>query len=234
MQFLPYRITYIEKNTEDTCVIHLVPLKGNIMKFQSGQFAKIKNSKYLNPDEEHSFSFSSGAHNHNYLEFCIKIYGDWTKSVSQLKIDDLLYISGPYGEVIFDSANPNIVFLVGGVGISPIISCIRTLVGEEKNSSVILLYGSQKPELIVYKKELEELQQKLLNLKIVHIMSNLEKNDSWSGERGFITQEIIQKYINLQNNPVFYMYGPSIFVEKMQKLLKSLRVESDHIKCESH
>ena len=76
------------------------------------------------------------------------------------------------------------VLIAGGVGITPMMSMIRTLADRGDKRPVILLYGSKDWESITFREELEALKARL-DLTVVHVLANPPAD--WTGEQGFIT-----------------------------------------------
>jgi NAD(P)H-flavin reductase len=55
---------------------------------------------------------------------------------------------------------------------------------------------------------------------------------AWSGEMGHITQELIRKYVERLDGPVYYVAGPPAMVEATQKLLGQAGISDDDIRAE--
>jgi len=197
--------------------------------FFSGQYVILKNPLFPDPQEEHPFSLASSPDQTEYLEFCIKVYGDWTRSLTQLKSGDTLDISNPEGNLRWHEEAKNAVFLVGSVGIAPIMSFLRTIAAlPNKPQTLTLLYGNRTRGTVAYKEELEDLKPFLPMLKIVHIYSELLEGEAANQDyTGFITREIVQKEVDLSLSPAFYYLGPPVFIEKMDQLLNSLAIPND-------
>ena len=82
--------------------------------------------------------------------------------------------------------------IAGGVGITPMMSMIRTLADRGDTRPVILLYGSKDWESITFREELEALKARL-NLTVVHVLA--DPPPGWTGERGFITAEVFKRHL---------------------------------------
>lgn len=219
-----------EKILPDT-YLFLVKLSANeSISFSSGQYVYIKNPEY-NKDESHPFSIVSSPLEKKHLEFCIKVHGNWTKALAKAKKGHLLEISKPIGNFTWDDSIQNAVFLLGGIGISPVMSILTTLQETGQKPRLTLLYGNRTPKNIAYKKELEVISRKL-PLKIIHIFSHLPINSSWKGHRGFITKEIIEKEVRISKNLTWFVIGPPIFIGKMVTILENLHISKEKIKTE--
>lgn len=222
----------VEKKWEvkDTFILKVKPTDSVITSFTPGQYVVIKNPTYRNRQEEHIFSIASSP-TQEYLEFCIKVFGSWTKYLSKAVKGDTLFISNPSGIFTWDNSIQHSVFLIGGTGISPIISILRYL-GESKNkSNLVLIYCTPSSDLIPYKKELEHMKKKL-SLKIVYVFSELFDQTS-NDFSGFITKELILREANLKQEPTFFYCGSNSFISSIEPLLKDLKIPQRLIKSEA-
>ena len=55
---------------------------------------------------------------------------------------------------------------------------------------------------------------------------------SWTGETGYINKEMLKKYIQDINQPIYYMSGPPAMVKAMRELAEKIGASDDNIKFE--
>jgi|SRR5579885_1811742 len=233
MTFFTATIQEKKQEVEDTYIFQLVPNE-TYPTFLPGQYCYLKNPEYKNPDEVHPFSIASSPLEKRYLEFCIKAYGQWTQTFAKKQIGEIIKISQPEGKFTWNNNVNHAVFLLGGIGISPIMSMLRSLVkNNHKPDSLTMLYGNRTPQTIAYNDELQQLQKDLPNFKIIHIFSHVPKEHPWKGYRGFITKDIIEREVHVDMKPIFFIVGPPIFLQKMEQTLALLNVEKNDIRKES-
>jgi 3-phenylpropionate/trans-cinnamate dioxygenase ferredoxin reductase subunit len=95
--------------------------------FAPGQFAWIR----LNPSigaQEHPFTIASSAHVGLWTEFTIRHTGDFTNELRQLRLGSPVWVDGPHGAFTLDLRRcTGLVMIAGGVGITPMMSMLRTL-----------------------------------------------------------------------------------------------------------
>ncbi len=231
MKFYKYKLLKKWQEVETTYIYQFLPEnEAQIDSFKPGQYIFMKQSNFRE-NENHPFSIASSP-NETILEFCIKIYGNWTKKLSEINKGQSVWISEPQGDFIWDTSIKNAVFLLGGIGISPIMSILRFIKNKKlQTNSLQILYGNRTPQTVAYRKDLDLLQQNL-PLKVVNIYSDLPKNDFQGGYRGFITREIVEKEVDLSLKPTFFIIGPPIFIEKMDLILADLNIDEENIKKE--
>lgn len=232
MQFFEFIITDRQFEVDETYIVKLNPKEGAIpFKFNPGNYVFLKNPKYL-PDEPHPFSIASSPINDRQLEFCIKVYGDWTEEFMNHDIGDTILVSEPQGNFVWNNGDFYAVFLLGGIGISPIMSMLRYIYGTDQSPKITMIYGNRTPETIAYTNELKELENKMPKFNIVHVFSDIDNDHPWKGYRGFLTGEIVNKEVDLDKSPTFYTIGPPIFIDKMVQALEALNVPIEKIKTE--
>src|SRR5271170_2482479 len=122
----------------------------------------------------------------------IRNLGDFTKEIHNVPVGKRVYLDGPYGAFTIGNPADMHVLIAGGVGITPMISMIRTLADRGDKRPVILLYGSKDWESITFREELEALKEQL-NLTVVHVLS--KPPEGWAGEQGFIDAEMFKGHL---------------------------------------
>lgn len=233
MAFSDYIVLEIAQSVPDTFVIRIKPTGTNLITpFSPGQYVEVKNPRYTDFEQARSFSIASSPNNSEYLELCVKTYGNWTKKFVEIKQGDLIKIAGPLGNFFWDNTDRNAVFLVGGNGIAPIISMLRFINEGKYEGNYLLLYGNRTQETIVYKQDIELLTQSIKTLRVVNIFSDLQNDNQWKGYHGFITDDILKKEVNFSIKPIFFIVGPEIFINKMKTILQSFNIPETQIKAE--
>ncbi|MBI3620283.1 FAD-dependent oxidoreductase [Candidatus Roizmanbacteria bacterium] len=231
--FYSYRVQSVVKDALDTYVVRVGAAENSLGPFLPGQFCNIVNPGYIRSTEAHPFSIASSPLAKNYLEFCVKVYHDWTRALAALPKDAEIKVEGPLGQPLTGVTSPYMVFLVGGVGISPVISYLRYLHDQQEKKDFLLLYGNRDEPSVVYRAELEKLAKELGG-RVVHLLSDLPPDSPWTGYRGFLTKEILKKEVDFEKNPTFYLRGPPVYVEKTTELLYALQVPATKINQESY
>ena len=133
------------------------------------------------------------------------------------------------GEFVYNRFRdaPHIIGVAGGVGITPFLSMAKWL-SEQENPpyDLTILYGSQDRRNILAKEELEALEGE--HVHVVHVLSN---DPLYSGEKGFITQEILQKYA--PEGPVsYFLCGPRAMQDFVFGELEKMGVDLRRVRSE--
>ena len=149
---------------------------------------------------------------------------------NNLKIGDNVKIKGPMGVFILREDAKEIIFLGGGIGITPFRDIIKYATDKRLNIKLTLLYSNRTPADIVYQDEWPIFEKQNLNLKIVNTVT--DNTTGWNGRTGRINEQMIREFCNDINNALFYICGPPGMVEGLSQLLKTMNVPQQNVKIE--
>jgi predicted ferric reductase len=198
--------------------------------FRPGQFAWLKLAEAPHALVEHPFSYSSSAHRPERPTFTIKAYGAFTSQVPQLQPGTRLLVDGPHGSYRPRRHAERFVLIAGGIGITPVISLLRTAADGGDRRPFLLVYGSLRWEEVILREELEHLQRRL-DLRVVHVLT--EPPPAWVGEAGFIDTDLLARHLpaDLGRSDVF-ICGPPPMLTAALTGLESLGVAPEHVHAE--
>jgi predicted ferric reductase len=183
---------------------------------------------------EHPFSFSSSAERDGSVTLTIKALGDFTSTIKDVEVGQRAYLDGPYGAFTIDRhRSPGYVFIAVGVGITPMMSMLRTLADRRNDQPLLLIYGSKTWEDVIFRDELEELKARLNNLRITHVIS--EPSDDWPGERGRISKEQLARHLpGDRNSRDYFICGPDAMMDEVERALTELGVSLAYFHSERY
>ncbi|MEX0762408.1 MAG: ferric reductase-like transmembrane domain-containing protein [Dehalococcoidia bacterium] len=227
----PYRVEDVKEERADTWALTLKADGHEGIKFLPGQFAWLKFGRSPFTIEEHPFSFSSSAEHPERIEFGIKELGDFTSRVKDIPPGTPAYIDGPHGAFSVDrTPAAGYVFIVGGIGISPVMGIIRTLADRDDPRPLLLIYGDKTWDAIAYRDELEELKDRL-DLEIAYVLE--DPHEDWEGEAGFVTAEILDKRLPDEKiTREYFVCGPDVMMDAVEKALLANGVSRNNIHME--
>lgn len=141
-------------------------------------------------------------------------------------------IEGPLGSfTLHENGSRPAVFLIGGIGITPIRSILIDAAKNHLPHKLFLFYSNRKQVDAAFLEELKELEKENLNFKLVATMT-AEAREAWQGETSYISKEMVVKYVPEMIGPVYYTSGPQGMVSAMRKVLNEAGVSNDDIKTE--
>jgi ferredoxin-NADP reductase len=151
--------------------------------------------------------------------------------ISLLPIGGEIKFAGPTGLfTLHENLNIPAVLIAGGIGITPFYSMIQHATEQQSAQTLFLFYGNQSRADAALLTELNQLQNKNPNLKLIFIMEKVD--DSWQGEMGYITPTMLKKYIHDLHLPLYYICGSSRMVTALQEMLAEMGIDEDKIKIE--
>jgi predicted ferric reductase len=227
-----YRIVDIKEERGETYTLKLKPEGHKGLKFRPGQFVWLTMGNSPFKIEEHPFSFSSSSENTDTYSLTIKELGDFTSKVKYFKPGDKAYMDGPYGVFTPDryKGYSGLVFISGGVGITPVMSILRTFADRKEKCPILLIYANEDVESATFYEELEDLKNDL-NMQLVHVIN--EPGDEWEGEEGYVDEDLLEKYLPEDfKTRIFFICGPDPMMEQVEVALEKKGVPIDNINME--
>jgi predicted ferric reductase len=219
----PYRVAEVRKDRSDTWTLVMRPDGHSGFRFRPGQFAWL--TVWGSPFKitGHPFSFSSSAAvTDGRVEMSIRSLGDSTSAIHKVPVGRRVYLDGPYGAFTIGHPADMHVLIAGGIGVTPMMSMIRTLADRGDKRPVILLYASKDWESITFREDLETLETRL-NLAIVHVLQN--PPIAWTGEQGYITAEMFKRHLPPRYaDHEYFICGPDVMMDAIENALKELGV----------
>jgi len=199
--------------------------------FLAGQFAWIKRGDSFFTLREHPFSFSSSAKHHKRVEFSIKELGDFTSTIRDVPIGTCACLDGPHGAFSIDRYPAvGYVFIAGGIGITPIMSFLRSMNDRSDPRPVLFFYAELEWDYVAFREELDSLEDPL-DLKVVCVLES--PPDDWQGESGLITPQVLDRHLPrelIHRN--FFICGPEPMMNAVHAALMKQGIARDCVHME--
>lgn len=203
--------------------------------FKPGQFFFVT-LKIDGTERTKHFSFSNSPTEKGYIEFTKRITdSEFSRALERLKIGDWARLKMPYGSFTFEGEYEKIAFLSGGIGITPIRSICKFATDSMLPTDMVLLYGNNREEDIIFRENLDNMQSVNKNLRIVYTLTSSDIDRKiWKGRTGYINDTMIKEEIPDYTERIFYICGPPRMVESLINILRNkLSVQQDKIKIEN-
>lgn len=202
--------------------------------FIPGQYIKMA-LNIDNPDDRgvsRFFTIASSPTEKNYLMITTRILeSSFKKSLGKLAVGDEAQMRGPHGAFVLDEKDTRPwVYLAGGIGITPARSMMVYSKNKSLNREMILLASFSTLDELIFEHEFNSLSNE--SRKIIFTITHPENSD-WRGETGRIDSQKLKKYIRNITGSIYYISGPTTFVEAMERLVRSLGVADENIKTEN-
>ena len=219
----PYRVSEVREERGDSWTLVMRPDGHPGFRFMPGQFAWLTVWRSPFKITGHPFSFSSSATvTDGHVEMTIRNLGDFTSAIYKVPVGQRVYLDGPYGTFTIGNPADMHALIAGGVGVTPMMSMIRTLADRGDKRPVILLYGSRDWESITFREELEALKERL-NLTVVHALQNPPAG--WTGEQGYISAEMFKRHLPPPYaDHEYFICGPGVMMDTIEQVLGEMHV----------
>jgi 3-phenylpropionate/trans-cinnamate dioxygenase ferredoxin reductase subunit len=223
-----------ENRTVSTLVLAPCPRPGRqatTWAFAPGQFAWIRLDRSVMA-EEHPFTIASSAHS-DATEFTIRHTGDFTRALRRLPIGATVWVDGPHGAFTNDvEASAGFVMIAGGVGITPMMSMLRTAAHRCDPRPYRLVVVASAPEDLLFRAELAQLRR-LIDLEVTEVLRR--PVEGWSGYTGDIGAELLSAVLGGAHHPAdvdYFICGPPALVSDALSALDLLGAPVDRIHTE--
>ncbi len=219
-----HRTTYVVDEvrvaspTAVTVVLHPVGHQG--MAFRPGQFAWLKLGESAFVFEEHPFSISSAATRPWEKEFTVKALGDFSEILAGLRPGRRVHLDGPHGAFTLDGLrSAGFVFVAGGVGVTPMLSMLRTLADREDPRPVVLVVAGRTADELLHRADSEHLEERL-DLRLVEVLE--EPPDDWHGKIGWLDEDVLDSALPGRRTRAhldYFLCGPGPMVAAATRIL---------------
>lgn len=209
-----------QNNFDDVTSFFFKPEKE--IAFKAGQFMHY-NLPHTNPDDrgiERYFTIAAAPYE-NIIRITTRFSengSSFKAALRKLNVEDAIEADGPEGEFVVDDPNESMVFIAGGIGITPFRSILLDLEHKNLPFKVTLLYANH-DQNIVFKDELENIAKANPNFKIVYVFSPEHVDE----------KKIREAVADLQTQH-FYVSGPEPMVNAIVGTLSAMNISADHIK----
>lgn len=209
--------------------------KGSGFEFQPGQYARITLLEPIYNDADGNsrlFSISTSP-TKDYLMFTTRALDTaFNKNILELPLGSKVSIGEPGGNtVLHKDPNTPAVFLIGGIGITPVRCMVEYIVESKLPYKAYLFYSNPNSKSMAFFGDFENWAEVYPDFKFIPTIDDTEDKD-WKYNVGYINKELILKNIPDINKPIYYIVGPLAMVDAMEALLLEMGVKSENIKLE--
>lgn len=211
---------------------HQETLDAISFRFKAPELPSWKPGQYLHYTLDHPFPDSRGIERYftissapfeGFVQITTRFSeksSSFKKALRGLEIGGAIEADGLEGDFVVPDSNKRLVFIAGGIGVTPYRAILLGLDRDRAPMNVDLLYANR-DEDFPFKDELQELEAKNPLLRISY----------YAGANRLDEQSIRSAVADLAK-PVFYVSGPAPMVEAFDKLLKGMSIPESRIKTD--
>ena len=231
------KLARIFPETHDVKTFRFVNPAGGALPFEhiAGQYINLKltiDGKRVN----RSYTIASAPTRNHYVEISVKRAPKGYGSVhlhDTWKEGDLVDVSAPAGKFFFAGhESERVVLIAGGIGITPMMSVVRSLTDRGWTGEMYLVFSVRKKEDVVFAHEIMDLQERWKNLHVLITLTN-DPDAEWSGARGQINAKMLEDLIPSFNHGPVMLCGPDPMMTGMRNLLVGMGIPDAEIHQEA-
>jgi ferredoxin-NADP reductase len=205
--------------------------------FKAGQFLDMTLLDPAETDAEgntRSFSIASGPSEDSLMVATRMRDTAFKRVLKTMPLGTAVKIEGPFGDLILPSdATRSIVFLAGGIGITPFRSMLVQAAHQHLPHRLFLFYSNRRPEDAPFLDELETLQQANPRYTLIPSMTGMAtSHQPWTGEIGLIDQAMLSRHLSNSVAPLYFIAGPPEMVKGLHAMLTKQSVSDRDIHAE--
>ncbi len=160
----------------------------------------------------------------------VKIYpngSSFKQALMSLKKGDVVSAGSVAGDFVLPKdKNKKLIFIAGGIGITPYLSMIQHLINHNERREITLFYSNKTTGDIAYADFLDGARN-TLGMKVLYALTEEQPSNSYVGK---ISSDMIQKEVPDWRERIFYLSGPHSMVTAFDSTLKKMGVHKSHIK----
>ncbi len=239
-RFHELEVAEVRRETDDTVsVAFQVPedLKGEF-RFIPGQYLTLRRI-IGDQDVRRSYSICTSPSEQDLRVAIKEVYRGLfsTYANRELQAGDKLEVMAPAGKFCPDIdpvQTKHYLLIAAGSGITPILSIAKTVLEQEPESTVTLIYGNKGFASIIFREEIEGLKNLYMNrIRLFHVLSR--ENLGLSLLKGRITAEKLQQFgkvIDYSTIDEAFICGPEEMIQESSMQLEREGIKKDKIHFE--
>jgi ferredoxin-NADP reductase len=240
----------VENEAGDICSFYLAPHDGRpVPSFHPGQFLTFELPIPGEPQPVvRCYSLSDSPHD-DYYRVSIKLQGPPPNAPegtppgrsssffhNHLKEGDIVEAMAPAGGFYLnEETERGVVLIGGGVGLTPVVSMLNSLIARGSNRDIWFFYGIRNREEHAMADHLREMDRAHPNVHVVVCYSRPDENCEEGvdyNKAGFVSVELFKSLLE-SNNYEFYICGPPPMMDMVTKDLEEWGVPEKDINFEA-
>lgn len=203
--------------------------------FIAGQYCFVILPNLLYPDDrggKRHFSIVNSPNQKGIITIATRLRDSgFKKTLNELPIGSEVSLGPIAGAFTLpDNTQRPLVFIAGGIGITPYMSMLWYIKEESLPYKITLVYSNRNQSSTAF---LEELQNYPLPPTTYNLILTMTDDPNWQGERRKVDAKFIKEYFPNVNANFYYVVGPPAMVDPVQRSLLEAGVDISNIKIEN-
>ncbi|MFI5260656.1 MAG: hypothetical protein ACHQU0_02585 [Candidatus Paceibacteria bacterium] len=230
-----FMLTLVEKREVAEGTYDFVFAPDRPLAFKAGQYLEWTLGHRFNDDRGNRRFFTiASSPTEDTVRLGVKFYkpsSTFKRALWAMKEHDKISVSHIAGDFVLpENKKRNLVFIAGGIGVTPFRSMIQYMADTKDSRSVALLYSNKTAAEIAYKDVFDAAAQSI-DLKAIYAITN-DPTPVAGTYNGYIDKDLIMREIPDYKERTFYISGPHGMVEAFKKTLGDMGVSRLHIEVD--
>ncbi len=230
-----FLLTLLEKNEIGAGTYEFVFAPDRVFTFRPGQYMEWTLGHRFADDRGNRRYFTiASSPTEDTVRLSVKFYepeSSFKRTLKTLKPHDTISVSNLAGDFVLPKdTSKKLVFIAGGIGVTPFRSMVQYLRDKKEHRSVTLLYSNKTANEISYK-DIFDSAEKEIAMKTVYALTD-EKIAVPGTHAGFIDATLIMREVPDYKERIFYISGPHGMVTAFAKTLRSMGVPRSNIETD--
>ncbi|HEY1348167.1 MAG TPA: oxidoreductase [Ktedonobacteraceae bacterium] len=127
-------------------------------------------------------------------------------------------------------ANQKLVFLAGGIGITPFRSMLKYLLDTGQKRDIVVVYANRTAKEIAYQDVLHAAATRL-GVRVVYTLTDTQTVPrQWNGLVGRINEQMLMQAIPDYPERLYYLSGPPDMIRAYDQVLRTMQIRSSQVK----
>ncbi len=227
-----FKLTLLKKNKLADGTYEFVFLPDLLFDFHPGQYLEWTIPQRFSDDRGNRRYFTiASSPTESEVRLGVKFYepkSTFKIALDAMKPNDSIAVSQLAGDFVLPKdKNKKLVFIAGGIGVTPFRSMVQYLIDTKDRRPVTLLYSNKVASEVAYKDTFDRAEREI-GMKTVYALT-AEKNPIPGMYNGKLDATLIAKEIPDYKERTFYISGPHGMVEAFKTTLYQMGVPRLHI-----
>jgi ring-1,2-phenylacetyl-CoA epoxidase subunit PaaE len=239
MHYRKLRVISVDQQPTEVLKISFETMNGEKLNYKAGQFLTFifeVNGREL----RRSYSLCSSPVINEPIAIAVKLVenGEISRFIHhQIIAGDVVSVDDANGKFIFEPSfelKRTVFLFAAGVGITPLLSILKTALVKEPQSKMVLIYSSRSPDDTLFKEEISAWETNYANqLTVIHLFSN-SKNLMRARLNGFLINQLVRENMSFdKDEALFYTCGPVDYMDVCRITLLGAGFGPDQVKRET-